>query len=201
MTSAVTIAMHKLIENDTLKHVVHFLGLGASAPTAIDIIVSFVAKHLPDFDEDMTAADIAKCSLLIPLVPDDSPRTLIKMHQVVHDVFKNYILDTYCREEVAVLTRRDIETLSPFAEHNLLQFDLEFHISSKLMAPPFKSLSTYLQTGLRMHQVVKDLYLKPHFLTLATFANSVTIYPHLKHILHKHLRFLLMKIMKAMKTK
>ena len=112
MTSAVTIAMHKLIENETLKHVVHFLGLGAPAPTAIDITVSFVAKQLPDLDEDMTTADIAKCSLLIPLVPDDSPRTLIKMHQVVHDVFKNYILDTYCREEVAVLTRRYIETVS-----------------------------------------------------------------------------------------
>jgi len=145
MTSAVEMAVHKLVENEVFKHVVHFLGLGAPAPIDIDITVNFVAKQEPTLDEDSTAADIAKCSLLIPLVPDDSPRTLIRAHQVVHDVFRNYILDKYSKEEVATLACKFTETLSPFAQHNLLQFDLEFHIYSKRMAPHLKSFSTHLE--------------------------------------------------------
>ena len=147
MSSAVTMAVLKLVENEALKHVVDFLGLGAPAPINLDIIVSFVTKQEPDLDEDTTAADIAKCSLLIPLVLEDCRRTLIKMHQVVHDAFKNYILDKYSKAKIASLTRKFTETLSPFAQHNLFQFDLEFHISSKLMAPHLESLSTYLEAS------------------------------------------------------
>ena len=145
MSSAVKMAVLKLVENEALKHVVDFLGLGAPAPIDLDIIVSFVTKQEPALDEGVTAADIAKCSLLIPLVLDDSRRTLIKVHQVVHDAFKNYILDEYNKAKIASLTRKLTETLSPFAQHSLFQFDLEFHISSKQMAPHLESLSTYLE--------------------------------------------------------
>ncbi|KAJ7371118.1 hypothetical protein OS493_027806 [Desmophyllum pertusum] len=123
-----------------------FLALCAPAPIGLDVIVSFVTKQDPDLDEDLTAAEISKCSLLMQLCPDDSPRTLITMHQVVHDVFKSYVLDKSSEDDVSVLTQSCIETLSPFAQHNLLQFDLEFHISSKMMAPHLKLLSSHFET-------------------------------------------------------
>ena len=143
MTSAVTIAVEKMVQNDVFRQVFLFLGLGAPEPIDLDIIVSFVTKQDPALDKDTTAADIAKCSLLIPLVKDDIPRTRIEVHQVVHDVFKR-LLDKCSIEEFTALIQRYIETLSPFAEHNLFQFDLEFHISAKMMAPHLKSLTSYL---------------------------------------------------------
>ena len=147
MTSAVGMATHKLVEreNESLKYLVLCIGLGAPAPLDVDIVVNFMKKREPALDEETAAADIAKCSLLIPLVPDDSPRTLIKVHQVVHDVFKDYIFDNYSSEEVFALTRIYIETLSPSAKHNRHCFHLEFHILSKLMAPHLKLLSTHLK--------------------------------------------------------
>ena len=46
-----------------------------------------------------------------------------------------------------MLTLSYIETLSTFAEHNLLQFDLKFHLSSKMMAPHLKVFSSHLETS------------------------------------------------------
>jgi len=46
-----------------------------------------------------------------------------------------------------VLAQSYIEALSTFAEHNLLQFDLKFHLSSKLMAPHLKEFSSHLETS------------------------------------------------------
>ena len=149
MTSAVSLALQKLVQNHIYEHVVPFLALCAPTPIALDIIVSFVTKQDKDLDEDMTAAEISKCSLLIHFRPDDSPRTLIKVHQVVHDVFKSYLFDKYDKDKVSVLTHSYIETLSTFSRHDLLQFDLDFHISSKMMAPHLKLLSSHLETMLK----------------------------------------------------
>ena len=146
MTSAVSLALQKLVQNQVFEHVVNFLALCAPAPIGLDVIVSFVTKQEPDLDEDMTAAEISKCSLLMHFCPDDSPRILVKMHQVVHDVFKSYFLDKHGEDEVSMLTQSYIETFSTFAQHNLLQFDMEFHKSSKMMAPHLKLLSSHLET-------------------------------------------------------
>ena len=145
MTSAVSLALQKLVQHEVLRHVVPFLALSAPAPIGLDIVVSFVTKQDPDLDEDMAAAEISKCSLLMPLCLDDSPRTLIKVHRVVHDVFQSFFLDHFSEAEVSVLTRSYVETLSTFAEHDLHQFDLKFHLSSKMMAPHLKVFSDHLE--------------------------------------------------------
>ena len=150
MTSAVTIAVEKLAQNEVFRHVVHFLGLGAPEPIDLGIIVSFVTQQDSALDEDITAADIAKCSLLIPLTSDDAPGIRIGVHKVVHDVFKRHILDKLSIEEFAVLTKTYIETLSPLAQHIPLQYDLEFHFFSKMIVPHLKMFSGNLRAPLDM---------------------------------------------------
>ena len=138
MTSAVTLALEKLVQNEPFEHVVQFLAMGAPAPIDIDLIVSFVMKQDPDCDEDMIAAEISKCSLLMELCSDDSSRRLIKMHQVVHDVFRHYLHQNYREEKIATFILSYVETLSTSAEHEPLHFDLEFHIFSQILAPHLK---------------------------------------------------------------
>ncbi|KAJ7371115.1 hypothetical protein OS493_027803 [Desmophyllum pertusum] len=67
MTSAVTLALQKLVQNNVFEHVVEFLALCAPEPIGLDVIVSFVTKQDPDLDEDLTTAEISKCSLLMQL--------------------------------------------------------------------------------------------------------------------------------------
>ena len=148
MTSAVTLALKKLVQNQMFEHVVQFLAMGAPATIDIDLIVSFVTKQDPDCDEDIAAAQISKCSLLIPFCSDDSSKRLIKMHRVVHDVFREYLCQEYSKEQIAAIILSYIETLSPAAQHDPLHFDLKFHISSQLMAPHLKRLTyTIRETG------------------------------------------------------
>lgn len=78
---------------------------------------------------------------------EDGSRPVMKVHQVVHDVFKSNSLDKCSDEEVSVLTQSYIDTLSTFAEHNLLQFDLKFHFSSKMMAPHLKEFGSHLKAS------------------------------------------------------
>ena len=148
MTSAITIAVEKLVQDEVFRHVVPFMGLGAPEPIDLGIIVSFVTKRDPALDEDITAADIAKCSLLISFIPDNVPGTRIGVHKVVHDVFKRHILDKFSIEEFAVLTKTYIETLSPLVQHIPLQQDLEFHFFSKMIAPHLKLFSSNLRSPL-----------------------------------------------------
>ena len=204
MTSAVSLALQKLVQNHAFEHVVQFLALCAPAPIGLDIIVSFVTKQDPDLDEDMTAAEICKCSLLMHFSPDDSPRGLIKLHQVVHDVFQTYFLAKYGKDEVSVLTQSYIETLSMFAEHNLLQFDLEFHISSKMMAPHLKWLSSHLETKvgiLNQKSTKRKLYYKMLFSVLVTFAGNIATFLQPKRILNVPFRLAVTAAMIKMKTK
>ena len=148
MASAVTLALKKLVQNQMFEHVVQFLAMGAPATIDIDLIVSFVTKQDPDCDEDIAAAQISKCSLLIPFCSDDSSKRLIKMHRVVHDVFREYLCQEYSKEQIAAIILSYIETLSPAAQHDPLHFDLKFHISSQLMAPHLKRLTyTIRETG------------------------------------------------------
>lgn len=147
MTSAVTIAVQTLVQNERFKHVVHFLGLGAPEPIDLAIIVGLVKKQEPDLDEDVAAADIAQCSLLIRFDEDDRAISLIRVHQVVHDAFRRHLLDNCNTREITALSKIYIETLAPFGQHNVLQIDLEFHMFSKLIAPHLKLFSTYLKTS------------------------------------------------------
>ena len=147
MTSAVSLALQKLVQNQVFEQVVQFLALSAQAPIGLDIIVSFVTKQDPDLDEDMIAAEISKCSLLTHFCLDDSPRGLIKVHQVVHDAFKSYVLKECSDNELSLLTQPYIETLAPFAQHDLIQFDLEFHMSSKMMVPHLTLFSDHLKAN------------------------------------------------------
>jgi len=195
MTSAVTLALKKLVQNQTFEHVVQFLAMGAPAPVEIDLIVSFVMKQDPDCDEDMIAAEISKCSLLMQFCPDDSSKRLIKMHQVVHDVFREYLCQNYSKEQIAAIILSYIETLSTAAQHNLLHFDLEFHISSQMMAPHlmwltytvwntgFQDLTDVLDTG-NATRDVRNLLQSPAFLSFGDicrkhfFLSAATTYFH-----------------------
>ncbi|XP_078367057.1 uncharacterized protein LOC144651063 [Oculina patagonica] len=156
MTSAVTLALEKLVQNKPFEHVVQFLALGAPAPVDIDLIVSFVMKQDPDCDEDLTAAEISKCSLLMELCPDDSSRRLIKMHQVVHDVFRKHLLQNSSKEQIAALILMYIEAISSSAQHDPLHFDLEFHITSQMMVPHLERLAYAISRKEFQDQYIND---------------------------------------------
>ena len=169
MTSAVSLAVQKLVQNRVFKHVIQFLALCAPAPVGLDMIASFVTKQDPDLDEDMTAAEISRCCLLMQLPSEDSSRPLMKVHQVVHDVFKSNSPDKCSDEEVSVLTQSYIDALSTFAEQNLLQFDLKFHLSSKMMAPHLKVFSSHLKAS-KYNPITSDQR-NPHKRALLNFGD------------------------------
>ena len=97
-------------------------------------------EHDPDCDKDLAAAEIVKCSLLMQHCPFDSSKVQVKMHQVVHKVFRKYLLDKYSEEQIAELILLYIEILSTSAQHDPLHFDLNFHMTSKMLAPHLKTL-------------------------------------------------------------
>ena len=144
MTAAVTLALGKLVQEPMFEHVVSFLALGSSTPVNLDVIVRYLKEHDPDYDEDFAAAEIVKCSLLMMVFTDGSSKIQVKMHQVVHEVFKKYLLDQYSEEQIAEFILLYIETLSTSAQHDPQHFDLNFHMTSKMMAPHLKSLSHWL---------------------------------------------------------
>ena len=144
MTAAVTLALGKLVQEPMFEHVVSFLALGSSTPVNLDVIVRYLKEHDPDYDEDFAAAEIVKCSLLMMVFTDVSSKIQVKMHQVVHEVFKKYLLDQYSEEQIAEFILLYIETLSTSAQHDPQHFDLNFHMTSKMMAPHLKSLSHWL---------------------------------------------------------
>ena len=144
MTAAVTLALEKLVQEPMFEHVVSFLALGSSTPVNLDVIVRYLKEHDPDYDEDFAAAEIVKCSLLMMVFTDGSSKIQVKMHQVVHEVFKKYLLDQYSEEQIAEFIPLYIETLSTSAQHDPQHFDLNFHMTSKMMAPHLKSLSHWL---------------------------------------------------------
>ena len=146
ITTAVTLALRRLVQNHGFEYVAQFLTLSAPEPIGLDILVKFVTKHDQNLDEDIVFAEISKYCLLLQLCSDDISRTLIRVHQVVYDVLKSYFYEKYTKEEVSVITQSYIETLSTFAEHNLLETDLEFHMLSKMMAPHLKLRSTHLDS-------------------------------------------------------
>ena len=144
MTAAVTLALEKLVQEPIFEHVVQFLALGAPTPVYLDLIVSYLTEQDPDCDEDLAAAEILKCSLLLMVSSDDSSKMQVKMHQVVHEVFKKYIIDKYSEEQIAEFILLYIETLATAAQHDPHHFDLNFHMTSKMMAPHLRLLLDWL---------------------------------------------------------
>ena len=71
---------------------------------------------------------------------DDSSKIQVKMQQVVHEVFKKYLVDKYSEDEIGEFIQLYIETLSISAQHDPLHFELNFHMTSKMMAPHLESL-------------------------------------------------------------
>ena len=140
MTAAVTMALEKLVQEPMFEHVVPFLALGSSTPVNLDLIVRYLKERDPDYDEDFAAAEIVKCSLLLMAFTDGSSKIHVKMHQVVHEVFKKYLVDKYSEEEIAEFILLYVETLSISAQHDPHHFDLNFHMTSKMMAPHLDSL-------------------------------------------------------------
>ena len=144
MTAAVILALEKLVQEPMFEHMVPFLALGSSTPVNLDLIVRYLKEHDPDYDEEFAAAEIVKCSLLLMVFTDDSSKMQVKMHQVVHAVFKKYLLDKYSEEQIAEFILLYIEILSTSAQHDPQHFDLNFYMTSKMMAPHLKSLSHWL---------------------------------------------------------
>ena len=114
--------------------------MGAATPVHVDLIVRYLTKQDPDCDEDLAAAKIVKWSLLMQYYPDDSSKVQVNMHQVVHKVFRRYILDKYSEEQIAEFILLYIETLSTSAQHDPLHFNLNFHMTSKMMTLHLKTL-------------------------------------------------------------
>ena len=141
MIAAVTLALEKLVQEPNFEHVVPFLALGAPTPVHVDLIIRYLTEQDPDCDEDLAAAEIVKCSLLIQHSPDESSKVQVRMHQVVHEVFRKYLLDNYSKEQIAEFIVLYIEILSSSAQHDPLHYDLDFHLTSKMMAPHLKYLS------------------------------------------------------------
>ena len=140
MTAAVTLALEKLVQEPIFEHVVQFLALGAPTPVYLDLIVRYLTEQDPDCDEDLAAAEILKCSLLLMVSSDDSSKMQVKMHQVVHEVFKKYIIDNYSEEQIAEFILLYIETLATSVQHDPHHFDLNSHMTSKMMAPHLRLL-------------------------------------------------------------
>ena len=107
-----------------------------NACTCRPLLVRYLIERDLDCDEDLAAAEIVKCSLLMQHCPYDSSKVQVKLHQVVHEGLKKYLIDKYSEEQIAELILLYIETLTTSAQH----FDLNFHMTSKMMAPRFKTL-------------------------------------------------------------
>ena len=159
MIAAVTLALKKLVQEPIFEHVVPFLAMGAPTPVHVDLIARYLMEHDPDCDKDLAAAEIVKCSLLMQHCRFDSSKVQVKMHQVVHKVFRKYLLDKYSDEQIAELILLYIEILSTSAQHDPLHFDLNFHMTSKMLAPHLKTLchrpSPKLETSLGEKQRTK----------------------------------------------
>lgn len=79
---------------------VPFLALGAPTPVHVDLLVRYLKQHDTDCDENLAAAKIVKCSLLMKHCPDDSSKVQVNMHQIVYKVFRKYFLDKYSDEQI-----------------------------------------------------------------------------------------------------
>ena len=144
MTAAVTLALEKLVQEPTFEHVIPFLALSASTPVNVDLIVRYLKEQDPDCDEDLATGEIGKCALLLRHSPDDGSDIQVKMHQIAREVFKKYLRDKYSKEQIAGFILLYIETLSTSVQHDPFHFDLNFHMTSKMVAPHVKSLSDWL---------------------------------------------------------
>ena len=147
MTSAVSLTLQKLVKNPVFEHAFQFLALCSPAPIALDVIIKFVTNMEQDLDEDLTATEVSKCCLLMQLSPDADNPPLMRVHQVVHEVSKSHFLGTNTEDKVSVLIEPFIEALSSFAQHDLLQFDLQFHLFSKMIAPHLMVFSNHLEAS------------------------------------------------------
>ena len=58
----------------------------------------------------------------------------------VHVILRKYILDKYSEEQIAEFILLYVETLSTSAQHDPLHFNLNFNMTSKMMAPHLKTL-------------------------------------------------------------
>ena len=140
MTAAITLALERLVHEPYFEHVVPFLAMGAPTPIHVNLIVRYLIERDPDCDEDLAAAEIVKCSLQMQHCPDDNLKVQVNMHQVVHKAVRKYLLDKYSEEQIAEFILLYIKILSTSAKHDPLHFDLNFHMTSKIMAPHLKSL-------------------------------------------------------------
>lgn len=109
------------------------------------MIVSFVIKQDLDFDEDMIVVEIFRCFLLMQFFLEDSLRILIKVYQVVYDVFKSYFFGKYGNVKVLMFILLYIEMFFMFVEYDLGQFDLEFYFVFQMMVFYLKLFSSYLE--------------------------------------------------------
>ncbi|XP_022788430.1 uncharacterized protein LOC111328292 [Stylophora pistillata] len=144
MTSAVSLTLQKLVKNAVFERVFHFLAFSSPAPIALDVIVKYVTEMEPDIDELLTAAEISKCCLL---VPDADNPALVRVHRVVHDVTKSLFIEKNTTDKVFEIVQSYIETVSPFVQHDTLEFDLQFHLFSNMIAPHLRVFSSHLETS------------------------------------------------------
>ena len=144
VTSAVSLTLQKLVKNAIFEHVFQFLALCSQAPIALDVIVKYVMEMEPDIDEFHTAAEISKCSLLIP--DADNP-ALVRVHRVVHEVMKSHFIEKNPTDKVFEIVQSYIKTISLFVQHDLVELDLQFHLFSNMMAPHLKAFSSHLDTS------------------------------------------------------
>ena len=110
VTSAVPLTLQKLVKNAIFERVFQFLALCSQAPIAIDVIVKYVMEMEPDIDEFHTAAEISKCSLLIP--DADNP-ALVRVHRVIHEVMKSHFIKKNPTDKVFEIIHQDNISVCP----------------------------------------------------------------------------------------
>lgn len=76
---------------------------------------------------------------------EDSLRFLMKVYQVVYDVFKSNFFDKCSDEEVLVFIQFYIDIFFIFVEYDLFQFDLKFYFFLKMMVFYLKVFSRYFK--------------------------------------------------------
>ena len=91
MTKSITLAVETQSTCDkVVYHLFNFLSLCAPQPINLRIAVDYVAKN-DDTDKEQISSRIRRCSLL--LLEEDENSCFIRVHQVVHDAIKFYLMN------------------------------------------------------------------------------------------------------------
>ena len=105
MPVAVRLAVERAVTNEeVLLHTFQFLSICAPAPIPLQLVVDFVAKRMPDFDDEELISKLMESSLVQISYKADDKQTLW-LHQVVYRVIGS-------NDRVAISPGKELEVIS-----------------------------------------------------------------------------------------